>query len=235
MLLEDPPSYEGDDARRNASPIAARFPEFVALVESLQARSAPVDEVAEMLGAAPSLFGGTAVERFGAAAMRLPAAAVLQCHPNNIRAAIDGSTWHGFDPDTPLPVPTTVVRGEQRYGSVLPEDLAARFMAVNPHAEVVAVPGVGHSIHTDPHGREAFLAVLARFAAGVRLLTNDDVAGCACRRSRTATWLARPTPPRTAQRLAGRVVDPAWIEWYAALADRLATRHVPGRDRRAPA
>lgn len=44
LFLEDPPFFEGDVVRRNASPVAAFFPPLVAAVRDLHAKGAPLSD-----------------------------------------------------------------------------------------------------------------------------------------------------------------------------------------------
>ena len=83
-------------------------------------------------------------------------------------AAIDGSTWDGYDPLAPISCPVTVLRADPAVGAVFrPENEAAR--SAVPAAEVVLAPGQAHGIHGgihgDPDGRAVYLDALDRFLA----------------------------------------------------------------------
>lgn len=136
VLLEDPPLYEGDTARREASPVAQFFPRLVAAVRDLQARDAPVEDYRPV-----------------ASAMTPPDEVDDRCQtlrawdPTTMEAAIQGVVWRGYDPSVPLRCPVTVVRADPEVGAVFEPGDAEAFLAANPDAEVTMVAGAGHSVH----------------------------------------------------------------------------------------
>lgn len=137
LLLEDPPLFEGDDARRSASPVAAFFPMFVAAIRDLQARAADPAEYEDLLRPTSSDEGALAGR----------ARAMTTWDPATMEAAIDGTVWRGFDPTAPLACPVTLLRADPACGAVfLPEDVAP-WCDGNPQSEVVLIEGATHSIH----------------------------------------------------------------------------------------
>lgn len=135
LLLEDPPLFEGDDARRAASPVAAFFPAFVAAVRDLQSRQAEPAEYEALLRESSSDV--------------TPARtlAVSRWDPATMEAAIAGVVWRGFDPTAPLACPVTVLRGDPALGAVFDPADDGAFRAGNPQTEVVFIEGAGHNIH----------------------------------------------------------------------------------------
>ena len=139
LLLEDPPLFEGDDARRASSPVAGFFPVFVASVRALHERHAPVADYEELVRAT------TLPEHVAERAL-----GISRWDPATMEAAIDGTVWRGFDPTLPLACPVTVLRADPSLGAVFaPEDVAP-FRAGNPQAEVVLIEGSTHRIHDTP-------------------------------------------------------------------------------------
>ena len=136
VFLEDPPLYEGDTARREASPVAQFFPLLVGAVRELQAAGAPPEAYREL-----------------ASAMTPPDELEDRCHtlhawdPTTMEAAIKGVIWQGYDPTVPLRCPVTVVRADPEVGAVFEPRDAEAFLAVNPEAEIAMVPGASHSVH----------------------------------------------------------------------------------------
>lgn len=163
VLLEDPPLFEGDDTIRNASPAAAHFPAFAALLRELQGRGATEDEVIAVIGRGPSPYGGSQADRLDRTRLAQRARSVLAVDPATIDAAIAGETWAGYDPHAPLDRPVTVLAADPGFGAVFLPEHAAWFCAANPDAEVRPVAGIGHSIHADPEGLPIYLTELDQF------------------------------------------------------------------------
>lgn len=163
IFLEDPPLFEGDAEVRAASPAAAFFPAFVAAVRSWQAAGADEAEVAAATGAQPSPHGGTVVERVGPEAVSARARGLLRFDPRAMDAAIDGSTWDGYDPTAPTACPVTVLRADPAVGAVFLAENEAPYRAAVPQADVILAPGQAHGIHGDPVGRGLFLDALEQF------------------------------------------------------------------------
>jgi pimeloyl-ACP methyl ester carboxylesterase len=136
LLLEDPPLYEGDDARRAGSPVASFFPMFVAAVRALQQRDADVDEYADLLRPTTSQD-----------ALATRALGISRWDPATMEAAVDGIVWRGFDPAAPLACPVTVLRADPAQGAVFAPDDGPQFRVGNPQAEIVLIEGAAHSIH----------------------------------------------------------------------------------------
>ena len=138
LFLEDPPLYEGDDARRAASPTAKFFPTFVAAVRERQARAAEPDDYRPLLvDTSPEL-------------VEVRCRALVLWDPTTMDAAIEGIVWRGFDPDAPLGCPITVVRADPKVGAVFTPDDAERFAKGNPQARIHEVEGATHTVHASP-------------------------------------------------------------------------------------
>jgi pimeloyl-ACP methyl ester carboxylesterase len=136
LLLEDPPLFEGDDARRATSPVASFFPRFVAAVRELQRRHADIADYADLMRVT------TAPDALDARAL-----AISRWDPATMEAAVAGVVWRGFDPTAPLACPVTVLRADPAAGAVFATDDAGRFRDGNPQAEIVMIEGASHTIH----------------------------------------------------------------------------------------
>jgi pimeloyl-ACP methyl ester carboxylesterase len=165
IFLGDPPLFEGDAEARAASPAAAFFPAFVAAVRAWQAAGADEAEVVAATGGQPSPHGGTVVERVGPEAVAARARGLLRFDPRAMDAAIDGSTWDGYDPTAAMACPVTVLRADPAVGAVFLPENEAPYRAAVPHAEVILAAGQDHGIHGDPVGRGLFLDALEQFLA----------------------------------------------------------------------
>lgn len=146
LLLEDPPLFEGDDARRAASPVASFFPMFVAAVRGLQARGADQAEFEELVR--PTASDPDAVEA--------RALGLTGWDPATMEAAVDGTVWRTFDPAASLACPVTVLRADPQLGAVFSAADEATWRAANPQSEVVMIEGATHSIH-DTATRASYL------------------------------------------------------------------------------
>jgi pimeloyl-ACP methyl ester carboxylesterase len=155
LLLEDPPFFEGDEAVRNASPVASFFPKLVAAVRALQARSAPLSDYE------PLVRDTTAPEDWAARCEMLRG-----WDPSTMQAAIDGVVWRTFDPVATFTCPVTILQADPAFGGVFKPEDGPLVMATNPHADVVLVEGAAHGIHDQPT-LPAYLRELDRFLASL--------------------------------------------------------------------
>jgi esterase len=135
LFLEDPPLFEGDDERRNASPVASIFPRMVAAVRELQASGASPDAYLPLVQESP------ADERHERCLT------LSRWDPATMEAAIAGAVWRSYDPLALLSCPVSIVRADPACGAVFTPDDATLFRQHNPHTNIVEVPGAGHGIH----------------------------------------------------------------------------------------
>jgi pimeloyl-ACP methyl ester carboxylesterase len=155
LLLEDPPFFEGDEAVRNASPVAAFFPKLVAAVRALQARSAPASDYE------PLVRDTTPPEEWSARCEML-----RQWDPTTMQAAIDGVVWRTFDPVAVFTCPVTILQADPAFGGVFKPEDGPLVMATNPNVDIVLVEGAAHGIHNQPT-LPAYLRELDRFLASL--------------------------------------------------------------------
>jgi pimeloyl-ACP methyl ester carboxylesterase len=155
LLLEDPPFFEGDDAVRNASPVAAFFPKLVAAVQALQAANASVSDYE------PLVRDTTPPEDWRARCEML-----RQWDATTMQAAIDGVVWRTFDPVARFSSPVTILQADPACGGVFKPEDGPPVIATNPHANIVLVQGAPHGIHDRPT-LPAYLHELDRFLSSV--------------------------------------------------------------------
>jgi pimeloyl-ACP methyl ester carboxylesterase len=144
LFLEDPPLFEGDRARREASPVATIFPAMIAAVRGLQEAGAPPSAYAEIVGAL------TAPED-----LEERCDGLARWDTQTMAAALDGITWNGFAPDASLPVPCTILAADPAFGAVFAPHDGDAVRAHSPHVVIQTVDGANHSIHP---GRTAELS-----------------------------------------------------------------------------
>jgi pimeloyl-ACP methyl ester carboxylesterase len=155
LLLEDPPFFEGDEAVRNASPVAAFFPKLVAAVRELQARSAPAFDYE------PIVRDTTPPEDWSVRCEML-----RQWDPTTMQAAIEGVVWRTFNPVATFTCPVTILQADPEFGGVFKPADGPRVMDANPHANIVLVEGAAHGIHSEPT-LPAYLRELDGFLASL--------------------------------------------------------------------
>jgi pimeloyl-ACP methyl ester carboxylesterase len=155
VLLEDPPFFEGDDAVRNASPVAAFFPKLVAAVQALQAANAPASDYE------PLVRDTTPPEDWRARCEML-----RQWDATTMQAAIDGVVWRTFDPVATFSCPVTILQADPACGGVFKPEDGPRVLATNPHANIVMVKDAPHGIHDRPT-LPAYLHELDRFLSSL--------------------------------------------------------------------
>jgi pimeloyl-ACP methyl ester carboxylesterase len=155
LLLEDPPFFEGDEAVRNASPVAAFFPKLVAAVRALQARSAPASDY-------EALVRDTTPQEDWATRSEM----LRHWDPSTMQAAIDGVVWRTFDPVATFSCRVTILQADPAFGGVFKPADGPLVMATNPHANIVLVKGAAHGIHSQPT-LAAYLRELDRFLASL--------------------------------------------------------------------
>jgi hypothetical protein len=107
------------------------------------------------------------LERMGADRMAARARSVLAFDPATMEAAIAGDIWEGYDPSMPVPCPVTVLRADPAVGAVFQPDQAEWYLQAVPHARIELVPGLAHSIHSDPVGLAPYLAALDEFLSSL--------------------------------------------------------------------
>ncbi len=150
-FLEDPPYFEGDAEVRNASPVAAFFPKFVAAVKALQAVSAP-----------PAQYRPLIEPMTHPDELDTQAQAMTQWDPNTMKAAVDGIVWSDFDPVAAVLCPLTILQADPAIGGVFKLEDGPKVLAANPHANIVFVAGAGHSIRSGEK-KAVYLLELDRF------------------------------------------------------------------------
>jgi pimeloyl-ACP methyl ester carboxylesterase len=135
LFLEDPPYFEGDAEVRNASPVAAFFPKYVAAIRAMQSRNALAAEYV------PLIAELTPPEERDAKAL-----SCTKWDPNTMQAAIDGIVWQDFNPEAKVVCPLTILQADPQMGGVFKTEDGPKVTAANPHANIVFVAGAGHNI-----------------------------------------------------------------------------------------
>lgn len=164
LFMEDPPLFQADESIRNADQEIAQFPAFLDQMRSWhEAEVTEIDlarEMAEWPSPYPELKLGDihSTER-----LQTRATAYLACDPLTVEAAINGSLWFGCDPDAPIECPLTVVAADPSLNAMFRPEHAKRLRAAVPHANVVQVDKVAHSILDSPARPGAFRHLLEEF------------------------------------------------------------------------
>ena len=152
LFLEDPPLFEGDAARRNASPVAAFFPLLVAAVQDLHAKGAPISD-----------YEALALTHVASDEAAARGYSLSQWDPTSMQAAVEGIVWQGFNPTASFSCPVMILRADPTCGAVFEAGDVAPVQSANPQARIHMVPAASHSIlSTQPaaylHHFDNFLA-----------------------------------------------------------------------------
>jgi pimeloyl-ACP methyl ester carboxylesterase len=152
VSLEDPPMYLGDMTRFRQT---AFYDGFVALRRMLHehaAASGKFDDLLLRVGQQPAGDGRTLAEAKSAEDVRYRAEQLDHLDPRALDAAIDGSVFHGFEPDDLLAqirCPVHLLAGQADLGSALIAADVDRLVHTVPDCTVTMVNGVGHGIHNE--------------------------------------------------------------------------------------
>lgn len=156
VFLEDPPLFEGDKARREASPAAKFFPYIVKTVRSLQSQNAPASAYAKLAG--PDATEEEASTR---------CVGLTKWDPTAMEAALAGILWKGYDPSIKLHCPVTVLAADPAVGPVFTPGDGELFKKTNPHARIVTVKKTGHTIRGGKNGEAKYAEELDAFLDSV--------------------------------------------------------------------
>lgn len=155
VLLEDPPMYLGDMARFRQTPF---YDGFIALRRMLQEHAESggnFDDLITRVGQQPAGDGRTLLEANGPDAVWYRAAQLDRLDPRALNAAIDGSLFDGFDPDSVLQqiqCPAHLLAGRAELGSALTDGDIDRLVGTVPDCTVRVLHDVGHGLHGEqPH------------------------------------------------------------------------------------
>ena len=163
VLLEDPASYLGRAEEYRKTFLAAAFPIVIREQAELLERNAPLNDWIERARNTPDHRGGVAGEHFDERHLTSFGSALQRHDPATWPPVLDLTGFSGLDPDLPLQVPVTVLRADARYGPTFLAEYCERFMASNPHAEIVEMTGGSHRIHASQATQGRFLDIADAF------------------------------------------------------------------------
>jgi len=150
VLLEDPPMYLGDMARFQQTPF---YDDFIALRRMLHEHAAAgggFDDLVMRVGQQPAGDGRPLLASAGQDAVHYRAVQLDGLDPHALDAAIDGSLFHGFEPDDLLAqirCPVHLLAGQAELGGALTETDVDRLVHSVPDCTVMVLRDVGHGIH----------------------------------------------------------------------------------------
>jgi len=167
VFLEDPPWYMGEPNEWRRTPMPKIFAAVTARHAAWIEDKAPIEAILDILSNAPWPTGGAAKDHI------LPRH--LLSHASALKRQ-DNRCWALASPEVdslmvpiprerPLLRPVTVIQGDARFGAVFLPGHDARFLAANPHAEIIPYEGAGHSPHRSVAFEDRFYADLEAFAS----------------------------------------------------------------------
>jgi pimeloyl-ACP methyl ester carboxylesterase len=146
-LLEDPPLYFNDVEIWETSIFRQIFPPMRDAMRRMQSEGASRDEVRTFLAQTPNPAGGVTGDHLTAEALEARVDAFLLCDPGVWDPAIEGGALGGWDPDTPIDRPVTLLRADPTMGPAFFAEHEERFRKAAPAAEVHEISGAPHGIH----------------------------------------------------------------------------------------
>ena len=171
-LLEDPPLYFDDVEIWKSSVFAQIFPPMRDAMRKMQADGASRDEVRTFLAQTPSPAGGVMGDHVTEAMLDVRVDAFLLCDPGVWDPAIDGEALGGWDPDTPIDRPVTLLAADPAMGPAFFPEHTERFLRAAPEAEIHVIDGAPHGIHYFRTATDRYLghleALVARSVAVAR-------------------------------------------------------------------
>jgi len=160
-FLEDPPLYMGEPAEHADNPAAAAFPALRDRAIEMREEGLTPEEAAERIAATPMPSGATMGDLFHPDALLARARSQLAMDPEVLTSAADGTTLRDTDLRSPVAVPMLILAaGVQPAFKPEHEERLAR---THPDVEVIRLDGVGHGIHDEKAGRDAYVRHLAEF------------------------------------------------------------------------
>jgi pimeloyl-ACP methyl ester carboxylesterase len=149
LLEEDPPLYFCDLQVFQTSAFASLFPLLEHETRRLQEHDNTLEAAFDSTANGPSPRGGTASDWTLSRDLAARAQSLLLVDPEVWPPAVDGRTLSGYEPDTPVKVPLTVLRADPAMGSALFPEHADRLQRANPHANIELIVGATHLIHDE--------------------------------------------------------------------------------------
>jgi pimeloyl-ACP methyl ester carboxylesterase len=160
-FLEDPPLYMGEPSEHLQNPAPALFLARRDNAIAMRDEGLTPEQAAERLSVDPMRPGISAGELMHADGLLARAHAQLAMDPEVLTSAADNTTLAGTDLAAPVGVPVLLLAAGN-VPAFTPEH-EERLAATHPEVEVVRVDGVGHGIHDEQAGRDAYVEHLAAF------------------------------------------------------------------------
>jgi pimeloyl-ACP methyl ester carboxylesterase len=150
VLLEDPPMYLGDMARFRQTQFHDFFVDLRRMLHDHAAAGGGFDDLITRVGQMPADDERTLLQVGGPDAVQYRAAQLDHLDPRALDAAIDGSVFDAFDPDSLLrqiQCPVHLLAGQAELGSALTAADVDRLVHTIPNCTVTHLHDVGHGIH----------------------------------------------------------------------------------------
>jgi pimeloyl-ACP methyl ester carboxylesterase len=167
LFEEDPPLYFCDLEVFQTSMFAELFPLLERETRRLQEHDNTLGAAIDSTANGPSPRGGIASDWTLPRDLAARAQSLLLVDPEVWPPAIDGRTLSGYEPDTPVKVPLTVLRADPAMGAALSPEHADRLQRANPHATIAHIVGATHLIHDEIPTAPTYLAHLRNALAKI--------------------------------------------------------------------
>jgi pimeloyl-ACP methyl ester carboxylesterase len=166
VLLEDPPMYLGDMARFRQTQFHDFFVDLRRMLHDHAAAGGGFDDLIMRVGQQFGDDSHTLLESAGPDAVHYRAMQLDHLDPRALDAAIDGSVFDNFDPDSVLRqihCPVHLLAGQAGLGSALTLADVDRLVHTVPNCTATMMNDVGHGIHNEQP--RAYLHELQQFLA----------------------------------------------------------------------
>jgi pimeloyl-ACP methyl ester carboxylesterase len=164
-FLEDPPLFAAEPSPEHLERSQRIFAAMLENVRRNRAAGLSDEQLAELMGAAPSASRrGSLVSEI---AMDDAVAAMAFGHnrldEGVLEAAIDRSTLADTDVRSAVNRPIVILAADDTFGAAFSSAEEKLFAEAHPDIEVIRVTGCGHGIHDDRRHRETFVQHLCNF------------------------------------------------------------------------
>jgi pimeloyl-ACP methyl ester carboxylesterase len=175
LFEEDPPLFFCDIKLFQSSVFARVFPILESETRILQEQKYSLETAYEFIANSPSPRGGIARDWTLPSDLAARAQSLILVDPEVWPPAIDGRTLLGYEPETPVKVPLTVLRSDPTLGAALLPEHSDRLQTANPHADIICVIGASHDIHGEVPTSAEYLALLQKTLASASALLTDQM------------------------------------------------------------
>jgi pimeloyl-ACP methyl ester carboxylesterase len=163
LFLEDPALYDtGEDSSdADIGDDTSEAEEFIGRVRGWQTSGVTESDLVAEIGQWPTPYPDkTLQDLLEADHLAVYARALLAFDPAAMEAALSGDLFVGYDPETPIECPVTVLTADPTLGAAFLLEHGGIYAATNPQVRIVLAEGSSHSILNNPSGHSQYMKSL---------------------------------------------------------------------------